>query len=127
MSAQGTRYIGEIRVGGDTPTFRKPYQVAFGTAAFDLAVLSLRQGSQPEGTPIQVNLFDGFGTGVVCRRTVVVGGLLQKSQTIVYLGEIKGSAAQSIGQAQGCACFFLFPSLNEFLFLQPFSPGAHGL
>ena len=108
MSGRGPRYVGEIRVGGNTLALRTSYQVVFGTAAFDLAVLPLYnlKGSQAEGPPIEVNFFDGFGEGVVCWRTVLVGGLLQKSQPVVYLQDIKEVSEKSIGQAKGCASFF---------------------
>ena len=126
MGPSDTRYVGTVRVGKDE--FQKTFKVAFGTAAFDLAVLSgpispvsiiekSRKGSKHRYAEVlsgstRVNLFDGFGTGVACRDRVEVGGISQELQIIATLQKIEG-----ISQHSGCASFFffLFLSLDRFI------------
>ena len=102
MSAQGPQYTGEIIVGR-----AKSYKVAFGTAAFDLAIVSSR--SSHDKSNIRVNLFDGSGAGVVYQSTVSVGSISQESQSIIVLDKIDKFAEESMGQAKfGYASFFFF-------------------
>jgi hypothetical protein len=97
-----TRYTGEIRIGTET------LEVAFGTAAFDLAIISNAKcpafGGTKLGGLIRVDLFDGFGKGDRCWDTTIsFGGITQKSDIIATLKEIKGFSPHNT--ADGYALF----------------------
>jgi hypothetical protein len=117
--ASHTRYTGEIMIGGET------LNVAFGTAAFGLTVISdstceALGGRQLVGGEINVNLFDGFGSGVVCQDTTIhvvcqdttthVGGMIsQKPAKIGVLNHHRIEGFKPSNTALGCA-HFLFSS-----------------
>ena len=110
--ATRTRYIGTIHVG--EAQLRKKFDVAFGTAAFDLAVFTQmvpasssdkksQKGAQNRYSEvlsglIWVNLFDGFGTGVACRDTIEVGGISRKSEIFGTLQNTKGFKRRYLAQ-----------------------------
>ncbi|KAF8327366.1 hypothetical protein F5887DRAFT_174111 [Amanita rubescens] len=85
-----TRYTGNIKIRTET------LEVAFGTAAFDLAIISNAMrcpafGGTTLGGLIRVDLFDGFGKGDRCWDiTISFGGITQKSDITAILKEVEG-------------------------------------